>query len=419
MFKRSRKKIVASIMMILGIVWIGTLSVIYVSSYLEMSKQNERMLKTYAQTYVLSSAKDFFPPERPIPQGGKHGFEPGFEDSPMFKLSVFYSVALSYGGEVLEIKNASQTVHSDEELENLAKKIMEGKRESGRTKNLSYYKEEKNKFLLVVFMDNTIVNENAMTLFHFTLAFGAVALVLFFLLSVYLAKRIVQPLEESYRKQRQFISDAGHELKTPVSIVNANAELLSREIGQNQWLSNIQYENERMGILIGQLLDLARTENLVPQMESVDFSHLVSGECLPFESVAYEKGLVLTCNITEDIWVEGNSSQLKQIVAILLDNAIRHSNRKGEVFCNLTREHGCASLSVINFGDEIPKEQQESIFERFYRMDSARNGEDKHYGLGLAIAKAIATSHKGKIHVKCYNGLVEFNVKIPASEKIK
>lgn len=229
----------------------------------------------------------------------------------------------------------------------------------------------------------------------------------------------MQPLEESYQKQRQFISDAGHELKTPVSIVNANAELLSRELGENQWLANIQYENERMGILIGQLLELARTENLVPQMGSVDFSHLVSGECLPFEGVAYEKGLVLTCSITENIRVEGNSSQLKQIVAILLDNAIRHSGKKGEVFCNLTREHGCASLSVINSGEAIPKEQRESIFERFYRMDSARNGEDKHYGLGLAIAKAIAASHEGNIQVKCYDGLVEFNVKIPASEKMK
>ncbi|MEE1219628.1 MAG: HAMP domain-containing sensor histidine kinase, partial [Ruminococcus sp.] len=223
----------------------------------------------------------------------------------------------------------------------------------------------------------------------------------------------VNPLEESYHKQKQFISDAGHELKTPVSVVSANAELLSREIGDNQWLQNIQYENERMGILVGQLLQLARTENVTSQMEKIDFSRLVAGESLPFESVAFEQGLTLNSNITSNITVEGNSTQLKQVVSILLDNAIRHSKDNGEVYLSLNKEHGLAKLSVINKGDEIPTEQRKQIFERFYRVDTVRNGEDKHYGLGLAIAKAIATSHKGNIEVLCYNGFVEFKVKIP------
>jgi len=221
-------------------------------------------------------------------------------------------------------------------------------------------------------------------------------------------------LEDSYKKQKQFISDAGHELKTPVSVVGANAELLSRELGDNQWLQNIQYENERMGILVGQLLDLARTENVTPRTERIDFSRLVAGESLPFESVAFEKGLALNTNITSNVGVIGNSTQLKQIVSILLDNAIRHGKGASEVWLTLTKEHGFAKLSVINKGDEIPAEQREQIFERFYRVDTARNGDGKHYGLGLAIAKAIATSHKGNIKVNCYDGFVEFIVQIPA-----
>ena len=168
-----------------------------------------------------------------------------------------------------------------------------------------------------------------------------------------------------------------------------------------------------MGILVGQLLQLARTENVTSQMEQIDFSRLVAGESLPFESVAFEQGLTLNSNITSNITVEGNSTQLKQMVSILLDNAIRHSKDNGEVYLSLNKEHGLAKLSVINKGDEIPTEQREQIFERFYRVDTVRNGEDKHYGLGLAIAKAIATSHKGNIEVLCYNGFVEFKVKIP------
>lgn len=410
MFKKSRRKIVVAIMSILVLLWVGTLGVIYASSYFEMSKQNQEMLQAHAEMYVLPQGFDgMMSPGRSMP-GGNPSFDP---DSPMFQLSTFYTVAISYDGEILEIKNEPPTVHSDDDLKKLAQNVIRGNKQYGTNDNLAFYKTDKGRYTLVTFMDNTVVNENALTLFRYTLIFGGFALVLFFFLSVFLARKIVNPLEASYQKQKQFISDAGHELKTPISVVSANAELLSREIGDNGWLQNIQYENERMGMLVAQLLDLARTENVTPQMEHIDFSRLVAGEALPFESVAFEKGLVLNSNIANGIGVEGNSTQLKQIISILLDNAIRHSKERGEVWLTLTKEHGFAKLSVINKGDEIPTEQREQIFERFYRVDTARNGEDKHYGLGLAIAKAIATSHKGYIGVGCFNGFVEFKVQIP------
>ena len=413
MFKKSRRKIVAAIMSILVLLWVGTLGVIYAASYFEMKHQNEQMLEAHAEMYTINQSVSDFPSFRPRPDDNRdfnHKFNP---ESPRFQLSTFYSVAVSYEGEILEIKNGMSTVHTDEELVSLTESIIKSGRNNGTENNLAFYKTDKDGYTLVTFMDNTVINESAVMLFRYTLIFGGVALVLFFILSLYLAKRIVNPLEESYQKQKQFISDAGHELKTPVSVVSANAELLSREIGDNQWLQNIQYENERMGMLVGQLLDLARTENVTPQMEHIDFSRLVAGEALPFESVAFEKGLNLNNNIAENISVIGNSTQLKQIVSILLDNAIRHSKEQGEVWLTLTKEHGYAKLSVINKGDEIPVEQREQIFERFYRVDTARNGEDKHYGLGLAIAKAIATAHKGNIAVHCFDGFVELRVQIP------
>ena len=405
-------------MSILVLLWVGTLSVIYASSYFEMKQQNEQMLQTHAQMYTLpQSFEQMMPPGRPMP-GGDHEFKPGFDpESPKFQLSTFYTVAVSYHGDVLVIKNEPPTVYSDEELKALAQDIIGSGESTGTQDNLAFLKVDKGGYVLVAFMDNTVINESAMTLFRYTLIFGGVALVLFFFLSRFLAKKIVAPLEESYQKQRQFISDAGHELKTPVSVVSANAELLSRQIGDNQWLQNIQYENERMGMLVGQLLDLARTENVTPLMELIDFSRLVAGEMLPFESVAFEKGLVLNSNITNGITVEGNSAQLEQLVSILLDNAIQHSKPDGEVRLTLTKDHGIAELSVINKGDEISPEHREQIFERFYRIDPARNGEDKHYGLGLAIAKAIVDAHHGHIEVLCYNGLVAFRVGLPIAKE--
>ena len=416
MFKRSRRKIVAAIMSILVLLWVATLGLIYVSSYYEMTKQNKEMLQENSRMYTLPPSVNVFVHDKPM-RGGSYGSKPGFDsDSPMFKLSVFYNVALSYDGEVLDIKNNSPAVHSDEELEIMARDIIKAEKNAGFENDLSFYREDKGGYTLVTFMDNTVVNKNAMTLFRNTLIFGGVALVLFFCLSVFLARRIVRPLEESYQKQKQFISDAGHELKTPVSVVSANVELLSRELGDNTWLSNIQYENERMGKLVGQLLELARTENVRSPKEPLDLSRLVAGGVLPFESVAFEKGLELKAQIADGVTVVGNKDRLGQLVSILVDNAICHSSIGKEVFITLSQTRNTAVFSVINSGEPIPQAMMGQLFERFYRADEARGGGSNHYGLGLAIAKAIAQDHSGKIEVRCYDGLVEFKVTITKSQ---
>ena len=419
MFKRSRRKIVVAIMSILVIIFLGTLAIIYCSSYFEVSATNYRMLERYAGMYYLEKQTGDNPSEPPdIPDSNSDSprgkpDEPHFEDTPAFHLATFYSVAISYSGEVLATDSGDGAVYEDGILEKYALGIVKSGKAKGVKENLIYIITDKGGYNLAVFMDNTIMQQSMTTLFRYTLFFGSIALAALFFVSLYLARRIVKPLEESYQKQKQFISDAGHELKTPVSVVSANAEILSREIGQNQWLSNIQYENERIGKLVQQLLELARTENTVLETQRLDLSRLVAGEALPFESVAFEKGLVLNCDIMEGLFIDGNSGQLKQMVSILLDNAIRHGSEGKEITLRLKAERNRAKLSVINEGEEILPEQREYLFDRFYRVDAARNGEDKHYGLGLAIAKAIVTAHKGKISVSCYDGKVEFVVHVP------
>ena len=412
MFKKSRKKIVAAIMCILTLLWVGTLCVIYISSYFEVATTNREMLKEHAEQYMLEKPMGgAFDPMKPFPDRGPHF------DTNQFKLSTFYSVAISYDNNVIEVRNDDAAVYTDAELKKAARRVLKKSDTNGVIDNLVYYKMDKGGYTLVSFMDNTIIRESMNTLFRYTLFFGCVAILALYFLAAYLAKRIVTPLEESYQKQKQFISDAGHELKTPVSVVSANAELLSREIGDKQWLANIQYENERMGKLVGQLLELARTENVKPQMEYFDLSRLVAGDVLPFESVAFENGLTLNSQITDDIIILGNSTQFSQLVSILIDNAIRHSQNGKEVFISLTHTRSTAVLSVFNDGEPIPQEQIAQLFERFYRADEARNGEDNHYGLGLAIAKAIVEAHHGKIEVSCFDGKVCFAIQLPKMQK--
>ena len=410
MFKKSRRKIVAAILSVLVLLLCGTFCIIYLASYAEMTNENRRLLEQYVDAYTLPGmlssgnsdtgrTKDdrVNPPAKP----------------PRLELSTFYSVAISKTDQVLKVDTADISTFGEDRLTELARKIAGSGKSEGVENNLIYRMEDKGGYILVAFLDNTVMLENVGTLINYTLIFGGVALVLLFFLARYLSNRIVAPLEESYQRQKQFVSDAGHELKTPVAVVNANLELLSREIGENPWLSNIQYENERMSALIIQLLELARAENVTPQMETIDWSRLVCGETLPFETVAYENGLVLNSRISDNIYVHGNSVQLKQLTSILIDNAIRHSDSGKEVCIVLKKEKGHAVLSVVNDGKEIPTEDQKHLFERFYRTDTARTGEDKHYGLGLAIAKAITVTHKGTIEVQCHERKVEFTVKIP------
>ena len=402
MFKKSKRRIVASIMAILVVVWIGSLVVIYGTSYAEMSRHNREMLSSYAQSY-----DPFRPAEPDMPKGPA----PDEKGERRFALSTFYAVAVSTDGDVISTEIPERSAFTEEEIISTAKSIASAEKTKGNTDNLIYSVTYTDKYTLVVFMDKTMENDNVLTLLRYTFIFGAVAIVVLFFVARYLADRIVKPLEESYEKQKRFISDAGHELKTPVSVVNANAELLEREIGQNQWLENIQYENERMGNLVTQLLDLARLENVETVKEEVNFSQVTAGEALPFESVAFEKGISLETEIEDNVLVEGNSAQLKQVVSILIDNALRHS--KGDkVSVALKKTHGQAVLSVTNEGDEIPPEQRERIFERFYRADEARTGGENNYGLGLAIAKSVADSHGGTLSVECRDGLVEFIFKI-------
>ena len=377
-------------MLILVLLLAGTLCTIYLASYSDMTEENRDLLDHYVEGYIYPKTKNG---DGPDPRGKR----------PMLELSTFYSVVFSPEREVLAVDNGEVSAYSEEELTKLAEGILEEEKEKGKKGSLLYEKKDKGGYILVAFLDNTLMLESAGTLMTYTLIFGGIALMLIFLLANYLAGKILAPLEENYERQKQFVSDAGHELKIPAAVINANLELLTREMGENQ----------RMSALITQLLDLARAENARPQMEPVDLSRLVWGEALPFEPVAYEKGLALNSSIEEEIWVNGNSVQLKQLTSILIDNGIRHGSQGKEVNLELKRVKNSAVLSVANEGREIPEEQRKHLFERFYRSDQARAAEDGHYGLGLAIAKAIAQTHKGSIQVQCRDGMVIFLVKLP------
>lgn len=421
MFEKSQRKIVVTIMFILTGLFLGTLMVIYGASYFEVSNTNFDMLKRHAEMYVLTEHTEKEPEElfphgwmEPLPQNVEEG-KPFRE--PTYQLSTFYTVAVDENSQVLATDIGDSNVYDETTIEEYALDIIRSGKTKGIKGSLVYLVVSKTSYTLVAFMDNTVIKESMTTLFRYTFVFGGIALILIFFLSKVLARKIVEPLEKSYLKQKQFISDASHELKTPISIVNANVDVLCHEIGENKWLNNIQYENQRMGKLVGQLLELAKTEDVKQQMELLDFSRLIAGSVLPFESIAFEHGLFINTQIEEGVWVYGNSVQLKQLVTILVDNGIQHSQGSEELVVKLSQNRNTAILSVINGGKPISQDKIEHLFERFYRIDEARNSQANHYGLGLSIAKAIVDNHKGSVEVLCNNDLIEFRVTMAKAKK--
>lgn len=389
-----------------------TLAVILLASFGEIRHKNIEMLERYVAEYSLDEvtskqSKADLPVEKTM---GRREPPPSNERSD-YQLSTFYSVALSDKDSVLAVDNEGRDAYQEEELVQIARKISSQDQRSGRMGNVTYIVEDKEGYTLVAFMDNTVSEAGLKTMLHYVFLVGGLAILAMFFIAWILAGFIISPLEENDRQQKRFISDASHELKTPIAVIATNAEMLSRELGHNEWLSNIQYETDRMDRLVKQLLDLSHAESAIVPMESLDFSRLVTGETLAFESLAFDKGKTFVTEIEEAIILVGNSSQLTQLVSILLDNAIRHSTGR-EIGISLVRRPHTALLTVTNDGNEIPPEKIQHLFERFYRVDEARNSESNHYGIGLSIAKAIAEKHGGNIDVFWQDGKISFTVNL-------
>lgn len=409
MFKRSRRKIVLSIMGSLLLLFAVTLSVILLASTHQIRQENMELLLRHAELFHLESESGS-PQEAPQPESPA-GMPP-LDKRPDYQLSTFYSVAFGEPGDVLSVDTGDRGVYGEEELTRMAEEILTSQTPAGRQGNLMYILIRKPGYTLVAFMDTTLSESGLHTLMRNVLLFGTAAMVVLFFLSLCLSGKIIRPLEESDLRQKQFISDASHELKTPVAVIETSAEMLQREIGKNDWLSSILYENERMSGLVRQLLDLSRAERTDVPMEQVDLSRIVTGEVLAFEALAFDRGKEILSRVEDGIQMTGNRTQLAEIVSILLDNALQHGTEQ-TIELTLARQGHAAQLTVENEGDAIPQDKMQHLFDRFYRLDEARGDEGHHYGLGLSIAKAIAERHGGEIAAACFTGKIRFTVSLP------
>ncbi|AJC11852.1 hypothetical protein JI75_03370 [Berryella intestinalis] len=267
---------------------------------------------------------------------------------------------------------------------------------------LRYAKETVNGITYLSLVDSSTVQGWQRIALQLSVA-GIAALAVFLLVSIKLANWALRPVQEAWRAQKQFVADASHELKTPLTIILANSAILlkhpeSTVAQQSKWIESTQIEAERMQGLTEEMLSLAEIEAQASiELSDVDLSDLIDREALQFESIAFERGCALDADTEEGVVVKADAQRLGKSIATLIENACKYVEAGGRVRIGLSSENGRAVLSVNNSGSYIERDDLEHIFDRFYRTDKARSGDATGYGLGLSIAKETAEAHGGTL----------------------
>ncbi|MDD6213389.1 MAG: HAMP domain-containing sensor histidine kinase [Clostridiales bacterium] len=270
---------------------------------------------------------------------------------------------------------------------------------------------------IVILMDNSFALENSASLLYLSLLLEGIGLVILYLFACYLAQWLFGPVIRAYDSQKQFIANASHELKTPLTIIRSNVSLLEKQMGNQTQIRYIRQETERMTTLLNEMLTLLRMDTSSARENFTTFSLTDAWLeiLLPFDAVAYEQNCTLDIHVDDSISFFGNVNQMQQLISILMDNALRYTSSGGTITVTAFVQHKKIKLSVKNTGEPIPPELCEKIFERFYQSDESHS-DSGHFGLGLSIARAITENYSGSIHALSLPDGTEFSVVLPQTE---
>lgn len=355
------------------------------------------------------------PPDKKDPPGGK----PGFEMTPETPYETrYFLVTLNDSGAVARIDTSHIAAVTSEGALAYAEAVAASGKISGTRGNYRYQVTETSGGRLIVFLDCSTQRQSALAMLIVSLCISAGCLLIVFVLVSVFSKRAIRPVVEGMEKQRQFITDAGHELKTPLAVISADTDVFELTAGQNEWLDSIRNQINRMNGLVRELLALAKLDEGGPHpaFQTVDFSRAVQQTAESFEAPVHLRGLHLSLQVAPELKLTGDEQSLTELVAILMDNAVKYTDDGGRIELSLRKNGRQIQLSVENTCQGVPQEP-ERLFDRFYRADAARSRESGGYGLGLSIARAIAEQHGGRMEVHTSEGSrIRFTATFPGKE---
>jgi two-component system sensor histidine kinase CiaH len=417
LFRKLKIQLITINLVLLSLLLAVIFSMVYASMKQGMERQSEGMMRSVIERE--HSPRRQGPQEPPVPQ-------PPVPQPPEQRTAPnFFSLKVDAAGQILESSSFMPISTSD--AEGLLEKTFAETDARGTISydgvNYRYLKETRDYGSFLVFDDKTLDEQVLRRLVLISLVIGGLSLIMVFFISLFLANRALVPIAQAWDKQKAFVADASHELRTPLAVISTNLELVmgnaDETVGsQAKWIGNIQSEIQRMSRLVSDLLFLARADagEAIP-MSVFNISYALNQAVVPLVPFAASRGLELASKIEPDVFMRGNEGRLKQLVAILIDNAIKHTAAGGRVELKLRKGAGMIEITVSDTGEGIPGEHQGRIFERFYRIDRSRSREHGAAGLGLSIADCIVKEHGGTIGVSSAVGKgTAFSITLPRSK---
>lgn len=327
-----------------------------------------------------------------------------------------YSTSVVLKNKDIMVLSNSLKETTDKDILSMTKELQKDKKRFGSIDDYIYVvRTLRSGNTVYIFVDNKEAMQNSKQFFIVSIFIFLLSVIVFTIISYYLSRWMIKPSEKAIKNQKIFVANISHDLKTPITIIKANADLIENEVKNKKSIKYIKQETEKLNHLVNEMLTLTRIDNTISKenFKSFNFGDSLFDVVLPFESIAYEKGIRFNINIDEVTDYFGDESNIQKLAEILIDNAMSYTAKGGIVDVDAYENSKVVTLSVTNTGEPISDEKKVEIFDRFYRESKSRESTGNHYGLGLSIASTIVKKHNGKISIESKNGKNTFTVTLP------
>lgn len=327
-----------------------------------------------------------------------------------------YSTSVVLKNKNIMVLSNSLEETTDKDILNMTKELQKNKKHFGSIDDYIYVvRTLRSGNTVYIFVDNKETLQNSKQFFIVSIFIFLLSVIVFTIISYYLSRWMIKPSEKAIKNQKIFVANISHDLKTPITIIRANADLIENEVKNKKSIKYIQQETEKLNHLVNEMLTLTRIDNTISKenFKSFNFGDSLFDVVLPFESIAYEKGIRFNINIDKVTDYFGDENNIQKLAEILIDNAMSYTAKGGIVDVDAYENSKAVTLSVTNTGEPISDEKKVEIFDRFYRASKSRESTGNHYGLGLSIANTIVKKHNGKISIESKNGKNTFTVTLP------
>lgn len=399
MIKKLQKKFILITMISLSLIILLLLGAINGINFYQMEQKTEETLQV-----LLENSGKFPQFDRKEPPYNRPELGISMNEETPFETR-YFTVKIKDDGSISEIDTGHIAAISSKDAKEYASEVISSKKNSGYKEIYKYAIREQDSGYILVFLDCRMEIQTSKALLLTSIIVALCILLLMFILVSFFSKRAINPIIETEKKQKQFITDAGHEIKTPIATISANADVLELTCGQNEWITSIRNQTRRLDRLVKNLLILAKMEEDINlSFSEINLSEAVYETANSFKAVAQMNKKNLELDIAKDLIIMADEASIVQLISTLIDNSIKYSDEKGRIRVSLVLEKKEIKLEVYNTITDIDTHNLNRLFDRFYRDDSSRSRETGGYGIGLSIAASIVKAHKGNISVRSDDG---------------